>query len=197
MIALILGLGLLEIAVWVLLAQFMSGWYVFFWFIAAFLIGLKLLKHSSRVLMPQLQQMQQQQRGGLNQTLPANLRGAVAQCLAAILLMIPGVITDIIALFLLIPFVRNKLADVALAAFAKRQQAMLQRMMGQHMQQNGFGDAADMSANPMFAEMLRQMQAQQQGRRAATDHDDGVIIEGEAREVMPDLKKIEQHPSKD
>ncbi len=35
---------ILEIAVWIGVAQFISGWYVFFWFIIAFVIGLNLLR---------------------------------------------------------------------------------------------------------------------------------------------------------
>ena len=56
---LIVVLGtILEIAVWIGVAQFISGWYVFFWFIIAFFIGLNLLRSSTSTIMPQLQQMQ-------------------------------------------------------------------------------------------------------------------------------------------
>ena len=56
---LIVVLGtILEIAVWIGVAKFISGWYVFFWFIIAFFIGLNLLRSSTSTIMPQLQQMQ-------------------------------------------------------------------------------------------------------------------------------------------
>jgi UPF0716 protein FxsA len=45
---------ILEIAVWIGVAQFISGWYVFFWFIIAFVIGLNLLRSSTATIMPQL-----------------------------------------------------------------------------------------------------------------------------------------------
>ncbi|ENU0146318.1 FxsA family protein, partial [Acinetobacter baumannii] len=42
---LIVVLGaIVEIAVWIGVAQFISGWYVFFWFIIAFFIGLTLIR---------------------------------------------------------------------------------------------------------------------------------------------------------
>ncbi len=188
MIALLLGLGVLEIAVWWLLAQFISGWYVFFWFIAALLIGLKLLRHSSRILMPQMQQMQ---RGGQVQSLNAEMRPAIAQLLAGILLIIPGVITDVMALLLLIPFVQKRMADYALAAFAKRQQMMMQRMMQQQGFNQEFGNAAQ--EGNAFGDLIRQMQQQ---RRPDGSVFDGDIIEGEAREIEPEVKKID-HQSLD
>ena len=56
---LIVVLGaIVEIAVWIGVAQFISGWYVFFWFILAFFIGLGLIRRSTAGIMPQLQQMQ-------------------------------------------------------------------------------------------------------------------------------------------
>lgn len=42
-LAVLIG-AILEIAVWIGVAHFISGWYVFFWFIIAFVIGFKLLR---------------------------------------------------------------------------------------------------------------------------------------------------------
>ena len=69
----------------------------------------------------------------------------------------------------------------------KRQQAMMEKMMGGMM-----GDMGNMGAgqgqNP-FADMMRQMQDMQ--NQQAGVHRDSSIIDGEAREVTPEAKKIE------
>lgn len=177
MIALVLVFGLIELAVWVALAQIVSGWWVFFWFIAAFFLGLKLLRHTSRILMPQLQQMQQGMMPQNHSGFKPELQSAVAQMLAAILLMIPGVISDVMALFLLLPFVQKRTVKYALQVFAKRQQAMMQRMM----QQQGMN-------NPMFNDLFEQMKQQHRQNDS--------IIEGEAREILQDVKEISEPPKK-
>ena len=69
---------------------------------------------------------------------------------------------------------------------AKRQQAMMEKMMGGMMGGDMGGMGGAQGQNP-FADMMRQMQDmqnQQTGR-------DSSIIDGEAREVTPDAKKIE------
>ena len=54
----VLLLTIAEIAVWIGVAQFISGWYVFFWFIVAFFIGLNMMRSSAASIMPQMQNMQ-------------------------------------------------------------------------------------------------------------------------------------------
>ena len=63
----------------------------------------------------------------------------------------------------------------------KRQQAMMNKMMGD---MNGMGGAQ--GQNP-FADMMRQMQDMQNHQGGH----DSTIIDGEAREITPDTKKIE------
>ncbi|MBU3845375.1 MAG: FxsA family protein, partial [Candidatus Acinetobacter avistercoris] len=62
-LALIVLIGLvLEIFVWIGVGDLVgSMWYVFFWFIAAFFIGLNMIRSHAAALMPQMQQMQQGQ----------------------------------------------------------------------------------------------------------------------------------------
>ena len=170
----ILASLVLEVFVWIGVGDLVgSMWYVFFWFIAAFLIGVNIVRKSSAGLMPQMQQMQ----AGQMSADPA-LSGNLPKLLAGFLLMIPGLITDVLAVLILIPPVQNALKATMMKVMMKRQQAMMEKMMG------GMGGAQ--GQNP-FADMMRQMQdmQNQQGGR------DSSIIDGEAREVTPEAKQIE------
>jgi UPF0716 protein FxsA len=178
-IALVVLIGfVLEIFVWIGVGDLVgSMWYVFFWFVAAFFIGLNMMRANSVGLMPQMQQMQQ---GQMSQD--PNLANNLPKIIAGLLLAIPGLITDVIAVLILIPPVQQALKAVMMKTMLKRQQAMMEKMMGGMM--GGMGGGAQ-GQNP-FADLMRQMQdAQQQGGRGST------IIDGEAREVTPDAKKIE------
>ena len=181
---LIVVLGtILEIAVWIGVAQFISGWYVFFWFIIAFFIGLNLSRSSTSTIMPQLQQVQMGgQFGG-----DAAVGKKLVLALAGFLLMLPGLISDVLALLVLIPGVQNIFRKALMNTMAKRQQAMMEKMMGGMMGDlGGMGAGAQGGQNP-FADMMRQMQEMQQqgGRR------DSNVIDGEATEIAPEHKKIE------
>lgn len=169
---------ILEVFVWIGVGDLVgSMWYVFFWFIAAFFIGLNLIRKYSAGLMPQMQQMQMGQMGGD----PA-LAGNLPKIFAGFLLMIPGLITDVLAVLMLIPAVQRLCKSIMMKTMMKRQQAMMQKMMG------GMGGMGDAQGQNPFADMMRQMQDmqnQQSGRG------DSTIIDGEAREITPDAKKIE------
>jgi UPF0716 protein FxsA len=175
---------ILEVFVWIGVGDLVgSMWYVFFWFVVAFFIGLNMIRKYSAGLMPQMQQMQ----AGQMSADPA-LTGNLPKIIAGFLLMIPGLITDVIALLILIPGVQNVFKRVAMNAMMKRQQAMMNKMMGGMM-----GDMGGAQGQNPFEEMMRQMQDMQnyQGGR------DSTIIEGEAREVTPDAKKIGMKDVKD
>lgn len=171
---LILFVGLiLEILVWIGVGDLVgSMWYVFFWFVAAFFIGLNMIRKYSAGVMPQMQQMQMGQMGD-----PA-LSNNLPKIIAGFLLMIPGLISDVLALLILIPGVQTLFKTMAMNIMMKRQQDMMNKMMG------GMGGGAA-GQNP-FADMMRQMQDMQQGGRG-----DSSVIDGEAREVKPDAKQIE------
>ncbi|MEB3753776.1 FxsA family protein [Acinetobacter sp. MD2(2019)] len=168
--------AILEIAVWIGVAQFISGWYVFFWFILAAVIGFKLLRSSTATIMPQLQQMQMTGQLSADKTVTQK----IALAIAGILLIIPGLISDVIAVLILLPPVQKMVVAALMSALAKRQQAMMGKMMGGM----GMGGANFGGQNP-FEDLMRQMQGQQ------TSANDSDIIEGEAREVKPNHKKIE------
>lgn len=173
----ILAAVVLEVFVWIGVGDLVgSMWYVFFWFIAAFFIGINLIRKYSAGLMPQMQQMQMGQMSGD----PA-LTGNLPKIIAGFLLMLPGLMTDVFAVLMLIPAVQNAMKAALMKVMMQRQEAMMKKMMGD---MGGMGGAQ--GQNP-FADLMRQMQEaqQQQGGR------DSTIIDGEAREITPDAKKIE------
>lgn len=183
-LALIVLIGLvLEIFVWIGVGDLVgSMWYVFFWFIAAFFIGMNMIRTHAAGLMPQMQQMQQGQMSA-----DPNLTNNLPKIIAGLFLMIPGLITDVIALLILIPPVQAAFKAIMMKTMMKRQQAMMEKMMGGMMgDMNGMGGNAQ-GPNP-FADIMRQMQdmQNQQGGRH-----DSTIIDGEAREIKPEAKKIE------
>ena len=67
---------------------------------------------------------------------------------------------------------------------AKKQQAMMNNMMG------GMGDMGGAQGQNPFADLMRQMQ-DMQNQQGGGQYRDSTIIDGEAREVKPDQKKIE------
>ncbi len=173
---------ILEVCVWIGVGDLVgSMWYVFFWFMAAFFIGLNLIRKYSSGLMPQMQQMQMGQMSG-DPALASNL----PKILAGFFLMIPGLISDVIAVLMLIPAVQKAFQAGMMKIMMKRQQAMMEKMMGGMMGDMG-GMGGAQGQNP-FADMMRQMQEMQnqQGGRG-----DSNIIDGEAREVTSHAKKIE------
>jgi UPF0716 protein FxsA len=183
-ILIVLGLLVVEIAVWIGIAQFVSGWWIFLATIAAFLVGLNLVRASLAGVMPQMQQMQQHQAFDAN----PQMTNAFAKAFAGILLALPGVVSDVLALILLIPPVQRRMQALLMAVFAKRQQSMMQDMMnnmggmGSHMGAGGFSPE-------MMQDMMKNMgvgaQDPMAGQRRPT------VIDGEARSVTPDIKRIQ------
>ncbi|MCW8040879.1 MULTISPECIES: FxsA family protein [Acinetobacter] len=173
---------ILEVFVWIGVGDLVgSMWYVFFWFIAAFFIGLNIVRKHASGLMPQMQQMQ----AGQMSADPA-LSGNLPKIIAGFLLMVPGLISDLLAVLILIPPVQNALKAAMMNVMMKRQQAMMEKMMGGMMgDMNGMGGAQ--GQNP-FADMMRQMQDMQNQQGGSRDSS---VIDGEAREVTPEAKKIE------
>lgn len=185
---LIVVLGaILEIAVWIGIAQFISGWYVFFWFIIAFFIGLNMLRSSASTIMPQLQQMQMSGQLGNDPAVSKKL----ATAMAGFLLMIPGVISDILALLILIPGIQTFFRNALMKTLAKRQEAMMNKMMGGMM-----GGAGGANGQNPFEDLMRQMQNMQNQQGGGSPFQDSNVIDGEAREVKPDQKQIEHKDQK-
>ena len=171
---------ILEVFVWIGVGDLVgSMWYVFFWFIAAFFMGMNLIRKYSAGLMPQMQQMRAGQMTG-DPALTSNL----PKILAGFFLLIPGLITDVLAVLILIPSVQNIFKNAMMKTMAKRQQAMMEKMMGD---MNGMGGGAQ--GQSPFADLMRQMQDMQQ--QGGSQRQDSSIIDGEAREITPNVQKIE------
>jgi UPF0716 protein FxsA len=178
----ILASLILEVFVWIGVGDLVgSMWYVFFWFIAAFFIGMNLIRKYAAGLMPQMQQMQMGQMSA-----DPNLTSNLPKILAGFFLLIPGLVSDVLALLILIPPVQNAFKAAMMKMMMKRQQAMMEKMMGGMMGDMG-GMGGAQGQNP-FADMMRQMQEMQNQQAGRGD---STIIDGEAREVTPDAKKIE------
>ena len=75
--------------------------------------------------MPQMQQMQAGQMGA-DPALTNNL----PKIIAGFLLLIPGLVTDVVAVLLLIPVVQKAMTGALMNVMMKRQQAMMEKMMG-------------------------------------------------------------------
>ncbi|OTG66398.1 FxsA family protein [Acinetobacter silvestris] len=175
----------LEIFVWIGVGDLVgSMWYVFFWFIVAFFIGLKLIRSNSKGLMPQMQQMQMGQMSADPQ-----LSNNLPKILAGILFIIPGLLTDVIAVLILIPPVQRLFKKIMMQTMLKRQQAMMEKMMGGMMGGDMSGMGGAQGQNP-FADLMRQMQ-DMQNQQGGGQYRDSTIIDGEAHEVEPDRKHIE------
>ncbi|ENW80907.1 hypothetical protein F909_02197 [Acinetobacter sp. ANC 3929] len=170
-----------EVLVWIGVGDLVgSMWYVFFWFIIAFFIGLNLVRSSTSGIMPQLQQMQMTGQLGGDPAVTKKL----ALAMAGFLLMVPGLISDVLAVLVLIPPVQSAFRNALMKTMAKRQQAMMDKMMG------GMGGGAGAAGPNPFADLMRQMQ-DMQNQQGGGQYRDSTIIDGEAREVKPDQKKIE------
>lgn len=168
-----------EVLVWIGVGDLVgSMWYVFFWFIIAFFIGLNMLRSSTSDIMPQLQQMQMTGQLGADPAVTKKL----AIAMSGFFLMLPGLISDVIAVLVLIPSVQTAFRNALMKTMAKRQQAMMDQMMG------GMGGGT--SGQSPFADLMRQMQ-EMQNQQGGGQYRDSTVIDGEAREVKPDQKKIE------
>lgn len=87
------------------MSEWVGGWATFVLLVAGFIFGLQLMR--SQGINSMLQASQNVQAG---ESPLAPLAGGIVKAFAGILLIIPGFITDIIALIILLPFVRNAFA---------------------------------------------------------------------------------------
>ena len=131
---------IIEMLLWYLLAQFMSGWWVFMWFIVAAVIGISLVRKGMASLNPMAQQMKA--GGMMNPAMrppESTMIKSIAMAAAGILLLIPGVLSDLLALLVVLPPVQKKLKDVANNYVMNNQQKMMEMMAKQMGGQMGGG----------------------------------------------------------
>ncbi|OLF36448.1 MULTISPECIES: FxsA family protein [unclassified Psychrobacter] len=187
---------IIEMLIWYLLAQFMSGWLVFMWFIVAAVIGISLIRKGMSALNPMAQQMK---AGGMMDPAmrpqESTMLKSVAMAAAGILLLIPGIISDVLALLVVLPPVQKKLKDIANNYVMNNQQKMMEMMakqMGGQMGgqnpfggmggQNPFGGAGGMGGQNPFG--------QQQQNPFGDVFKQHTTVDGTAKNVPKDVKKI-------
>ena len=187
---------IIEMLLWYLLAQFMSGWWVFMWFIVAAVIGISLVRKGMASLNPMAQQMK---AGGMMSPAmrppESTMIKSIAMAVAGILLLIPGVLSDVLALLVILPPVQKKLKDFANNYVMNNQQKMMEMMakqMGGQMGgqnpfggmggQNPFGGAGGMNNQNPFG--------QQQQNPFGDVFKQHTTVDGTAKNIPKDVKKI-------
>lgn len=137
---------IIEMLVWYLVAKLIGyggGWYVFFWFIAAIVIGLGMIKKAAGTLNPMAQQVKAMQNGVIpnpaNQPAESSITKSVALGVSGILFLLPGLLTDVVAVILLLPVVQRKLTGAAKNYALKNQDKMMAMMAKQMGGNSPFG----------------------------------------------------------
>ena len=187
---------IIEMLLWYLLAQFMSGWWVFMWFIVAAVIGISLIRKGMAALSPMAQQMKA--GGMMNPSMrpqETTMIKSVAMAAAGILLLIPGVLSDIIALLVVLPPVQKKLKDVANNYVMNNQQKMMEMMAKQMGGQMGGGQSpfGGMSGQNPFggaSGMNKQNPFGQQQNTFGDVFKQHTTVDGTAKNIPKDVKKI-------
>ena len=186
---------IIEMLLWYLLAQFMSGWWVFMWFIIAAVIGISLIRKGMAALNPMAQQMKA--GGMMNPSMrpqESTMIKSVAVAAAGLLLLIPGVLSDLLALLVILPPVQKKLKDFANNYVMNNQQKMMEMMAKQMGGQNPFGGAGGMGGQNPFGGaggMNNQNPfGQQQQNPFGNVFKQHTTVDGTAKNIPKDVKKI-------
>lgn len=187
---------IIEMLLWYLLAQFISGWWVFIWFIIAAVIGVSFIRKGMASLSPMAQQMKA--GGMMNPAMrpqESTMMKSVAMAVAGILLLIPGVLSDIIALLVVLPPVQKKLKDVANNYVMNNQQKMMEMMakqMGGQMGggQNPFGSMGGQNPFGGANGMNKQNPFGQQQNPFGDVFKQHTTVDGTAKNIPKDVKKI-------
>ena len=186
---------IIEMLLWYLLAQFMSGWWVFMWFIIAAVIGISLIRKGMAALNPMAQQMKA--GGMMNPAMrpqESTMIKSVAVAAAGLLLLIPGVLSYLLALLVILPPVQKKLKDFANNYVMNNQQKMMEMMAKQMGGQNPFGGAGGMGGQNPFGGaggMNNQNPfGQQQQNPFGNVFKQHTTVDGTAKNIPKDVKKI-------
>ncbi len=169
----------IEIFLWIWLAHFVSGWWIFLWTIAAFFIGVTLMRTSLASVMPQLRGQQGAVNFQLNPS--TDLAVALSRALAGLLFVIPGLLSDVFALVLLLPPIQRLVQKTVTQVLARRQQAMMAQMQSQGFGGNAFG------GNPFSESAFGDSPFSSGGFGQR-----GTVVDGEARTVEPTTEKPKQ-----
>lgn len=182
---------IIEMLIWYLAAQFISGWYVFFWFIVAAVIGIMMIRKAAGTLNPMAQQMKAIQKGVIpnpaNQPAETTITKSIALGFSGLLFLLPGLLTDVVAVLLLLPFVQNKLTAAAKDYAMKNQDKMMQIMAKQMGGQSPFGGMGGMGQNPFGQGMNGNPFGKSPFGKPGGF---GTTVDGEAKPVKQDIKRI-------
>ncbi len=110
---LVVGFLIADISASIWFGKMVGGWMLLLWFVMALIVGRYIMKGASKELIPQLQQ-------GTNVDPNASFLAALCQALAGFLLIFPSVLTDVLAILLLLPPVQRALQGKMTQAFEKR-----------------------------------------------------------------------------
>ncbi|MEJ6551282.1 FxsA family protein [Psychrobacter pacificensis] len=183
---------IIEMLLWYLLAQFMSGWWVFMWFIVAAVIGISLIRKGMASLNPMAQQMKA--GGMMNPAMrppESTMIKSIAMAVAGILLLIPGVLSDVLALLVILPPVQKKLKDFANNYVMNNQQKMMEMMAKQMGGQNPFGGMGGQNPFGGVGGMNNQNPFGQQQQNPFGDvFKQHTTVDGTAKNIPKDVKKI-------
>lgn len=138
----ILGIAIvwfiIEMLLWYLISQFVSGWWVFGWFILAFFIGSGLIKKGTGILKPLASQAQANMFNPAMRSQENNVVKAIALAIAGILLLLPGILSDIVAVLILLPAIQNKFKNFAKDYATKNPEKLMQMMASKMGGMGGF-----------------------------------------------------------
>lgn len=161
---LLIGFLIADIVLSIWVGKQVGGWMLLLWFVMAFFVGRQIMKGASKELAPQLQQAQM---GGTVDP-NASFLTAICQALAGVLFILPSILTDVMAILLLLPPVQKALQGKMQQAFAARGGNLM--MMG------GLGGFAKGGQSPF-------------GQQSPFGHNPfakGDVFDGQATEVKPE-----------
>ena len=194
---------IIEMLLWYLIAQFMSGWWVFMWFIVAAVIGISLIRKGMASLNPLAQQMKA--GGMMNPSMrppESTMIKSIAMAVAGILLLIPGVLSDLLAVLVILPPVQKKLKDMANNYVMNNQEKMMEMMAKQMGGQNPFGGAGGMGGQNPFGGAggmggQNPFGGAQQQNPFGDVFKQHTTVDGTAKSVPKDVKKISKPANDD
>lgn len=181
-VLLILALPVAEIIGTIWFAKMVGGWMLLLWFVMMFFVGRQIMRGASKELMPQMQQSQMGKAPDLNEGFLA----AVCQSLAGILFIIPGIVTDALAVLLLLPPVQKKMGGQMQAAMVARG--------GNFMMMGGMGNMGGMGGQGQSPFGQSPFGQSPFGR---SPFDQSQVFDGEAREVKPETDMSKRLEKKD
>ena len=192
---------IIEMLLWYLIAQFTSGWWVFGWFILAAIAGAYLVKRGLATLKPMAGQAQMAMLNPAMRPQENTIVQAIAFAIAGILLILPGILSDIVAIVILMPPVQNKFKafakDYATKNPEKLMQIMANRMGGMDPSQLGGlgGMMGGMGGqNPFANSPFGNMNANKSSNNRKFG---GTTVDGQAKTVNSTAKRITRSANDD